>query len=172
MLLTNYSSLICKRGLLPHLHINGDERGRVYDVKDCGLSVRLSSGTTEAVIPTTNTIPLARVCSATPAATVTLPSTPPEDPHPNPRCVCLINTRNRMGDMFGVVCVCVCRRGTSGWGGGVDTTYSSPSNQRGSPRISWVCNTTQRLRGDHLGNYQEQGRLQCRAAHFKGASAR
>lgn len=62
---------------------------RGYDVKDCGLSVWLSFGSTEAIIPTTNRSPLHLKN--------------PHHYHDTPRCVCLINRRNRMEDrlLFG-----------------------------------------------------------------------
>lgn len=53
------------------------------------------------------------------------------------------------------------------FGGGGGDWHSEEPSSVGCPWISSVV-TQPALHGDHLGNYEEQGRLQCWTAHFKG----
>lgn len=82
-----------------------------YDVKECGLSAWLSSGSAEGIVPTTNrTPPPFRLQN-------------PQDAHDASCCVRPMNTRNRREEMllFGK--------------GGSDIARRSLSNQRVAPGL-------------------------------------
>lgn len=97
----------------PHLHINGNERR----VRCQGLQVKRVAKLqeTQAVIPTTNRIPLRL-------------QNPPSPPRCHPLCLSIINRRNRIDDRL------LLGRGGAD-GGGADMAEGSLSNQRVAPGL-------------------------------------